>query len=171
MTTIAEAFEAGIDAVIADPTINKGAFVDAMQTVITTGLSNAEGNDFVDAVAVEYGLNGIVNEPGTYTKLRNEINNEGAAVAMRLFNNLAVAINSLPEAVPVINAAQLQDLRDERDQINDALDRSDVLIAAEPAGTVGRLIKEVLRNGKDLLRQHKQSLRDQIQNITGDPDS
>lgn len=171
MTTIAEAFEAGIDAAIADPAITKAQFTDAMQTVITTGLSNAEGNAFLDAVALEYGLSGVVNEPGTFTKLRNEIVNEGAIVAKRLFNNLAVTINALPEAEPVIQAATLLDLRNERDMIDAAIDRADVLIAAEPAGTVGRLIKDILREGKSQLRQHKQAIRDQIQNLTGDPDS
>jgi uncharacterized membrane protein len=171
MTTIAEAFEAGIDAVIADPTINKGAFADAMRAVITSGLSNSETTTYIDAVALEYGLLGIVNDPGTYTKMRNEIANEGEVTAKRLYNSLAVNLNALPEAVPVIEAAELLDLREDRDEVDNAIDRCDALIAAEPAGAVGRLVKEVLRDGKNSLRQHKQALRDQIQNITGDPDN
>ena len=170
MTTIADAFEAGIDAVIADNTLNRGGFVDAMQTVITPGLSNAEGNAFVDAVAAFYEANGIINN-ATYNNLRGEIINEGDTVAKLLFNNLAVGINALPEAAPVIQAAALMDLRDERDNVDAAITRMDDLIAAEPAGTVGRLAKEIFREGKRLLREHKQNLRDQIRNLTGDPDS
>jgi len=170
MTTTAEAYNAGIDAVIADNTLNRGGFVDAMQTVITSGLSNAEGNAFVDAIAVVYESLGIINNP-TYNNLRGEIIAEGAPVSKDLFDALAVRINAMPEAVPVIQAAQLLDLRDERDQVDAAIDRADVLIAAEPGGTVGRFIKSILREGKNQLRQHKQAVRDQIQNLTGDGDS
>lgn len=170
MTTLAEAFEAGIDAVIADNTLNRSGFVDAMQLVITSGLSNAEGNTFVDAVATFYNVNGIINNP-TYNNLRGEIINEGDAVAKSLFGNLAVGINALPEAAPVIQAAALVGLRDERDMIDAAITRMDDLIAAEPAGTVGRLAKDIFRDGKLLLRQRKQAVRDEIQNLTGDPDS
>ena len=163
------AWQAGIDAVVADNTLNRGGFVDAMQTVITDGLSNAEGNAYVDAVATR--LNGfdIINNP-TYNSLRGKI--VADPVAHRtLYDALATDLNALPEAAPVISAAELTRLRDERDSVNDALDRLDVLIAAEPAGTVGKLVKEVLRNGKQLLRQHKEQLRDAIRNITGNPDA
>jgi hypothetical protein len=170
MTTLQEAFDAGIDAVIADNSLNRGGFVDAMQTVISRGLSNAEGNAFVDAVAVFYEQNGIINNP-TYNNLRNEIVNEGADVAKRLFLNLGAGINALPEAVPVNNAARLQDLREDRDQIDAGLTRLDELIAVEPPGTVGRFVKDILRQGKQQLRQYKQEVRDQIQNLTGNPDS
>lgn len=166
---IEDAYQAGIDAVVADNTLNRGGFVDAMQTVITDGLDNAEGNAYVDAVAAEFNRLGLINNP-TYSNLRGNIIAD-AVLHRELYDALAIALNALPEAIPVIDAAQLTVLRDERDNVNAAIDRADVLIAAEPAGTVGKLIKEVLRDGKNLLRQHRQQLRDQIQNITGDPDS
>lgn len=170
MPEVRDAWEAGVQAVIADNTLNRGGFVDALQTVITQGLSNAEGNAYVDAVAVEFNRLGIINNP-TYNNLRGEIINEGETTAMAQFDALAIALNGLPEAEPVIDAATLMTLRDARDNVDAAITRLDDLIAAEPAGTVGRLVKETFREGKRLLRQHKQELRDQIRNITGDPDS
>lgn len=169
MSLLPDAWQAGIDAVVADNGLNRGGFVDAMQTVITDGLSNAEGNAYVDAVAVQFNAFNIINNP-TYNNLRGHIIDDPAA-HRALWDGLAVALNALPEAEPVLEAASLTALRDERDNVDAAITRSDDLIAAEPAGTVGRLVKEILRDGKRLLRQHKQALRDQIQNITGDPDS
>ena len=168
MTDIALAYQAGIDAVVADNTLNRGGFVDAMQTVITDNLSNAEGNAYVDAVAAEFNRLGIINNP-TYNNLRGNIIAD-PAVHTSLYAALAVSLNALPEAQPVIDAAELTKLRDERDNVDAAITRCDDLIAAEPAGTVGRLVKEVLRNGKRELRSHKQSLRDAIRNLIGDPD-
>ena len=169
MTDIATAWQAGIDAVVADNTLNRGGFVDALQTVITDGLSNAEGNAYVDAVAVEFQRLGIINNP-TYNNLRGNIIDD-PAVHRALYDALAVSLNALPEALSVLSAARLTELRDERDSVNDAIDRCDALIAAEPPGTVGRLVKEVLRGGKQQLRDYKERLRDEIRNITGDPDS
>lgn len=169
MTTIADVYQGGVDAVIADNTLNRAGFVDAMQLVVT-GISNAEGVAYVDALAVEYERLGIINNP-TYSSLRNEIINEGAVTTLVQFESLATVLNALPEASPIIDAVSLFELRDTRDQINAAIDRCDVLIAAEPSGKVGRLVKDVLREGKRLLRQHKSEVRDHIQSLTGDPDS
>lgn len=168
-TTIAEVYEAGVDAVIADNTLNRAGFVDALQTVITTGLSNAEGNAYVDAIAVQYEAIGLINN-ATYNNLRGEIIAEGKTVAMAAFEGLAVVLNAMPEAEPVIQALELQNLREDRDNADGAITRMDDLIAAEPAGPVGRLAKEIFRDGKVKLREHKQAVRDQIQNILGDPD-
>ena len=170
MTTVADAWDTAVDAVIADNTLNRGGFVDALQTVIDRGLSNAEGNAFCDAVAAEYNRLGIINNDN-YNALRSEIINEGADVSKALFRALATTLNAIPEVVPVIQAASLIDLRADRDAINDGLTRLDDLIAAEPNGAVGRLVKEVLRQGKDQLRQYRQQVRDAIQSATGDPDS
>ena len=165
-----DAWQAGIDAVIADNTLNRGGFVDAMQTVITTGLSNAEGNAYVDAVAAEFNRLGIINNP-TYNNLRGEIIGEGAVTARAIYDALAVSLNALPEAEPVIQAGRLQELRSDRDNVNDAITRVQEIIDNEPAGPLRRLVREAIRPGKDLLRQHKQALRDEIRNLTGDPDS
>ena len=168
MTDVATAWQAGIDAVVADNTLNRSGFVDAMQTVITSGLSNQEGNDYVDAVAAEFNRLGLINNP-TYNNLRGNIIAD-PVVHRNLYDALAVTINALPEAKPVIEAAQLTELREDRDEANNAIQRCDDLIAAEPPGPVGRLVKEVLRDGKRSIREHKQRVRDQIQNILGDPD-
>lgn len=169
MATIEEAYQAGIDAVVADNGLNRGGFVDALQTVITDNFSNAEGNAWVDALAAEFNRLGIINNP-TYNNLRSNIIAD-PVVHRALYDALAVTINALPETNPVLQAAELTRLRDDRDNADAAIDRCQVLIDAEPAGTVGRLVKEVLRDGKRLLREYKQQLRDQIQNLTGDPNS
>ena len=170
MANVRDAWEAGVDAVIADPTINRAAFVDAMQTVITQGLSNAEGNAYVDAMAAVYERVGLINN-ATYNNLRNEINSEGKATSMEAFDALEPALNLDAAAAPVNNAARLMELREERDNADAAITRADDLIAAEPSGPVGRFIKDVLRNGRRDIRQHKQAVRDEIRNLTGDPDS
>lgn len=170
MTTLSDAYMEGVDAVIADNGLNKQGFRDAMKLVLVSNASNSEITAWIDALAAEYERLGIINNP-TYPNLRSEIINEGATVSEALFDALATSINGLPESDPLLQAAQLLDLRDERDEINNAIDRADDLIAAEPAGTVGRLIKDGLRNLKQELRIHKQAIRDQIQNLTGDPDS
>ena len=170
MTTVAEAWAAGIDAVIADNTLNRSGFVDAMQTVITTGLSNSEGNAYVDAVAGVYASLGIINN-ATYNNLRAEIINEGADVAKNLYEALAANVFSVPEFEPVDEAAKLQDLREERDNADAAVDRLQELIDAEPPGPIARLVRPVLRDGKRLIVERKQAIRDEIRNITGDPDN
>ncbi len=168
MATIEEAYQAGIDAVVADNTLNRGGFVDAMQLVITDNFSNAEGNAYVDAVAAEFNRLGIINNP-TYNNLRNNMIAD-PVVHRNLYDALGATINALPETQPVLQAAALTALRDDRDDVNAAIDRCDALIAAEPPGNVGRLVKDGLREVKRLLREYKQQVRDQIQNILGDPD-
>ena len=170
MTTLSEAYMEGVDAVIADNGLNRAGFRDAMKLVLVSGASNSEINTWIDALAVEYQRLGIINN-GTYNNLRGEIIAEGDVTSQALFDALAVSINALPESQPLLDAARLIDLRDERDEIDNAIDRCQALIDAEPAGTVGRLVKDILRDGKRLLREHKQGIRDQIQNLTGDPDS
>ena len=169
MTTTSDAYQAGIDAVIADNTLNMNGFEAALRTVLTARFTSAEADAWVTAIVAEYFRLGLINA-STYNRLRASIIDDAVA-ARALFDALAVSINGLPETVPALESAQLIDLREDRDNVDAALDRCDVLIAAEPGGTVGRLVKEVLRDGKNSLRQHKQQLRDQIQNITGDPDA
>ena len=166
--SLTEAWQAGVDAVVADNGLNRGGFVDALQTVVTDGLSNAEGNAFVDAIATEFNRLGIINNP-TYNNLRGNIIAD-PAVHAALFNSIGT-IGQLPEAAPVFEAINLTNFRDDRDNVDAAIDRIDVLIAAEPGGTVGRLVKEILRGGKRELRGYKERLRDEIRNITGNPDS
>lgn len=171
MTDIVEAFRAGIDAVIADNTLNRAGFSDAIQTILTARFSNADSNAWVDAIAAEYNRLGLINNP-TYGNLRGSIiNATDANEAEALFIALGSTIGALPETAPAVASGRLIDLRDSRDNIDAGLDRLQALIDAEPSGTIGRFVKEVLRNGKDLLRAEKQRLRDEIRNITGDPDN
>lgn len=169
MTTAADGWQAGIDAVVADNTLNRGGFADAMRTVLTANFSNAEAVAWIDELAVEFHRLGLINNP-TYNNLRGHIITD-AAVHRLLFDALAVAINALASTSPASLSARLLDLREERDQIDGAIDRLDAIIEAEPSGTVGRLVKDVQRTGKNNLRGRKEELRAEIQTITGDPDS
>lgn len=169
MTTVTDAWQAGIDAVVADNTLGRGGFVNAMQTVITSGLSNQEGNNYVNAVATDFNRLGQINNP-SYNNLRGNIIAD-AVLHRSLYDALATSLNALPEALPVISAARLTELRADRDQVDAAITRVDEIITNEPPSRVRRLVRDAIRPGKDLLRQHKQALRDEIRNITGDPDS
>ncbi len=171
MTDINEAFRAGIDAIVADNALTGNAFNDALRTVLTDNFSNTEAGDWRDAIAAVYESVGLINN-ATYNNLRGSIINAASAdEAEALFVALGASISQLPETAPAVAAARLVDLRDERDSVQGSLDRLDVLIAAEPPGTVGRLVKAIFRNGKDLLRVEQASIREQIKIITGDPDS
>lgn len=161
----------GLDAVIADNTLNRQGFVDAMQTAITSGLRNQEGNDWVDAISVEYSTLELCSNP-TYVSWRNQaLLNPTRAAVIAMFDALNRTITGVPAFVPVGQAIDLFNLRENRDNIDTALDRFDVLIAAEPNGAVGRLVKEQMRESKQRLRELKQNVRAAIQAITGDPDS
>jgi hypothetical protein len=170
MTTAQEAWSAGIDAAVRDNTINKAGFADAIRQVLTQRFSDAQAKAWIDAVATEYHRLGLINNP-TYSSLRGAITKAGADSSLALFEALGLSISVMAETIPATQSAQLVDLREDRDQIDAALARCDELIAAEPTGTVGRLIKDVLRQGKVNLRQHRMQVRSEIQVITGDPDA
>lgn len=167
MTTTTEAWQAGIDAVVADGTLTRGAFADAIRTVLTANFSNAEATAWIDAVAAEFNRLGQINNP-TYNNLRGNIIAD-AVVHRALYDALAT-LGQLAEIKPAELSAELIELRDERDNADAAIDRLDVLIDDEPAGPTRKLVRDVLRQGKDQLRQHKQDLRNRIQQIVGDPD-
>ena len=170
MTTTRDAIEAGIDAVIADNGLNRGGFADAIRTVLTDDFGNSQATAWIDAIAAEYNRLGLINNP-TYNNLRGNFIGEGKATSLELWDALSRNIGGLPESNPAERSATLVSLRDERDNIDAAIDRLQVLIDAEPGGTVGRLVKDELRAGKQRLRDRKQAIRDVIQSLTGDPDS
>lgn len=172
MTDTTQAFRAGIDAIIADNALTGAGFNDALQTVLTAAFTNADATAWRDAIAVEYARLGLINN-GTYNNLRGLIINAAdAAEAEALFLALSASIGPLPETAPAAASANLIDLRETRDTADAGIARLQVLIDAEPsAGGVGRLTKDILRNGKELLRQEKNRVRDAIQNLTGDADS
>lgn len=170
MTDIATAFRAGIDAVIADPTLNGGGFNDAMRTVLVFRFTNAQATGWRTAIATEYNRLGLINNP-TYNNLRGNIISNGADASESLFTALISAIGTLPETIPAIESCQLIDLRADRDAIVDALARFDVLIAAEPNGAQGRLVRRGMRQAKDQLRQFREEVRARIRQIIGDPDA
>ncbi len=169
MTTIADVHQGGVDAVIADNTINQNAFENAIEAVIP-GISGAEADAWVSALIIEWERVGVINN-ATFNSYRSEIIANGAAVSREQFEAMSTAVFLLPSTTPIDEAAQLFDLRDTRDNIGDALDECDVLIAAQPAGSVGRLVKDAIRIGKNWLRSERVRVRSEIQAITGDPDS
>lgn len=171
MTTLRDAYEGGIDAVLADNTLDRGGFADAMRLVITDGLSNGDTTAWIDALATYFNSLGIINNP-TYNNLRNEIINSGKDVSLALFDNLYEKIRDLPESQQPVERALLQSYREDRDNADAAITRMDQLIAAEVGGgLVGRLVRQELRNAKQRLRDVKAEAREGIGRYTGDPDS
>lgn len=158
MTTNSEAFEAGVDAVIADNTLNQNGFENAVQT-IATGISNAEADAWVAALVVEYNRVGITNNP-TYGNFRGEIINEGKATALALFGALAATINALDETQPVNTDLRKIDLRADRDEVNTSIDTLQAFIDL-PAST--KQVKEALRIGIHELRGLKRRIIDELQ--------
>ena len=167
MTTYNEAWQAGIDAVVADTGLNRGGFADAIRTVLTSRFSNSDATSWIDAVATEFDRLSIINNP-TYNNLRGNILADPVA-HRALFDSLST-VAQLAETRVAAVAADLIGLREERDNIDAAIDRLNVLIAAEPNGVVGRLVKETMRQGKDSLQVRREEVRNQIRTITGDPD-
>lgn len=163
MTTLADAYQAGIDAVVADNALNRGGFADAVRTVITANFSNADATGWIDAIAAEYNRLNQINNP-TYNNLRGHIIAD-PAIARALFDAVSTVAN-LPESFVAGEALDLIDLRADRDEVNTSID---TLLAFKTGAT--RQVKDALQLGIDQLRAHKQDLRNQIQAITGDPDS
>lgn len=162
MTSTVDAFQAGIDG--SHSAFTKGEFADAIRTVVNSGYSDAEAKDWIDVIAVEYNRLGVINN-GTYASLRSKINSD-KAVATELFTALQANLIQLPETRLVTEALKLSDLRVERDDVNDSIDT----VQAFKTGAT-RQVKDALQLGIDQLRGYKESVRDQIRAITGDPDN
>ncbi|MCP4377718.1 MAG: hypothetical protein GY794_16270 [bacterium] len=164
MTNIIDAWQAGVDAVVADNGLTKNEFTLAVRTVLTSNFSPTVAGDWVDAVATEFNRLGLINNP-TWNNLRGNIINS-AVDHMELFEAL-VTIGQLPETLPAIASALIISLRADRDQIDTSIDRLNVLIDTES----DTLVKEAIRAGKLAAQEQKQRIRDEIQAITGDPDA
>lgn len=169
MTTLNDAYEAGVDAVIADNTINQNGFEDAIRALVTT-LSGPDADAWVSELIVEYNRLDLINNP-TWASFRSNIISDGKALAMDLFASLETAINALATTPTVIDDIRLMDLRIERDNIDEAILEMTALIQAQPNTVVGNLVKDALRVGREYLRVRKQEVRDEIQRITGDANS
>jgi hypothetical protein len=169
MTTLNDAYEAGVDAVIADNTLSKNGFESAIRAFVTP-LDIADADAWVTELIDEYDRIELTNNP-TWANFRNKIISDGKPLAMEVFAAMEAAINLLTTTPQVREDINLMDLREERDNIDAAIDEMNVLIAAQPNDVVGRLVKDTLRIGKDLLRTRKEQVRNEIRAITGDPDS
>ena len=163
MTTINDAWQAGIIAVVADNTLNKGGFADAVRTVITSNYSNAEATAWIDAVADEFNRLTVISNP-TYVNMRGHIIDD--PVAHRQVFDALSTIGQLPETQPAVPALELIDLRAERDEINVSIT---TMVGFRPGTT--RQVKDALNIGIDGLVAHREQVRQRIQQITGDPDS
>jgi len=157
MSTV-PAFEAFVDAAIADPTLSKGDAADLI-TPFGANISGPEARAWLDAIAVGYETIGVLNN-GTYSAMRNEIVAEGKTVSMALFAALAATINLLPETFPISEGIQILYLREERDQI----DGNIVTMQGLKVGQ-NRQVREALQLGVDQLRGYKESVKDQLKGI------
>lgn len=164
MTDKQTAYAAGVDAIIADNGLSRTAFADVLQT-FTNSFSNAEATDWIDATATRYFELGLASN-SNYNQLRNSIIADGAALAKDKFNSLISTIDGLPESQAFDDGLLLKNLRDQRDEV-------DTSITTMQGFRVGATeqVKTALNVGIDFLRDIKQVLRQQIEAITGDPDS
>lgn len=165
MTTPTEAYEAGVDAVIANNSANKGAFADAIRTVVTQAYTDAEAKAWIDELALEYNRVGQINAT-TYASMRSKIIADGKDLAMVRFEALAQSINQLPETKVMEVSLELIDLRSERDEADANIDILIALKSGQP-----KQVKDAIQLGIEQLRGYKREIREQIQNLTGDPDS
>lgn len=164
MSNINEAYAAVVDAIIADNGTSRAAAIDVVRT-FTDDVSNTEAGDWIDAVAGDYWRLDLVSN-GNYAQLRNSIIADGAQLAKDKFDALISSINALPETPVVAQGIRLQDLRADRDEV-------DTSIATMQGFRTGQTqqVKDALNAGIELLKIEKQRLRDEIETITGDPDS
>ncbi len=98
MNTISDAWRAWTAAVQQPGNVSQDEATDIIQTFGPT-LTDAEGDAWFVAVAVELGRLGLIN-PATYVGLRNFANNNEVG-ANDLFDALLISINGLAETRPV----------------------------------------------------------------------
>lgn len=165
MTTITDAYEAGIDALIADNTLNRGGFADAIRTVVDQAYSDAEAKDWIDQLSAEYQRVGQINND-TFGSFRAKIIADGKGLSLIRFEALSQSISLLPATKDIDKALDLIDLRAERDEADANLDILRDLKDGQP-----RQVREAIQIGLDQLRAHKQQTRDQIQALTGDAET
>lgn len=175
MTTLTELYTAAVNAVITNAEINRAGVVDAMQIVLPQGLSNVEGNAFIDALATSYADLGIINAP-TFGAWRRGVTSNGADNAINLFEALAIRIHAMPETEVVVRELTLYDLRGQRDNLNAALDKlNETIDAIEVDDSIPKIVRGLLgtalRQSRKTLHQMRVSLRDEIRNLSGDADS
>lgn len=164
MTTNTDVFEAVIDAVIADPTISQGVAQDAVRTVATINVNNAEAKAWLDELQVVYESIGVINT-AAWVAFRNEIVNEGKLTSMALFTALQSSINGLVSSEPINFSVRKQDLREERDTANANIDR---LIVVRD-GETERQVKDSINIGISELRAYKQRVIDELQSLGDAP--
>jgi len=162
MITTSDAFQAGIDAVLADNTLGRGGFVDAIQTVIAQRFNNVQGSSWVDAIAVEMNRVGSINNP-TYGSMRNKIIDAPVECAA-LFTALT-SINALPETIPAQEAIKIIELRSDRDEVAASIGILNTFKVGQPPQ-----VFEAVNVGINQLRGFREQIRDQLRNLIGDPD-
>ena len=163
MTTISDAWQAGIDAVVADNTLNRAGFVDALQTVITQRFSNAEGNAWCDAVATEFNRLGLINQP-TYNRLRAHIIAD-PVIHRSLFDALQATISTMPETLVAVTSLRIINLRADRDEVNTSIS---TLQGFKTGQT--QQVRDSLDAGIAALRQQRENIREALRGLIGDPD-
>lgn len=154
-----------VDFVIANPAVSRGESVNHLQ--IVANVTNAEGNDWFNAVAVMLASIGAINN-GTYGVMRNDIVNSGDVVSKNLFNAVFQAIRELPETAAVGIAirnferqrriveitADIQQVRTYRD----ALPNPPAITDREEE----RSVRKALVDGIQSLRQEREELRGRV---------
>ena len=106
MSTLQDAYNAVVDAVIIDPALSRndaGAIIEAFGPTMT----GAESKGWLDEMAAEYDSLGIINNP-TWAGLRNGIVNDGDVASKDLADALEARIAELPLTPAVGGAIDLE---------------------------------------------------------------
>lgn len=148
--------------IIANPTTTRAESVDHLQLV--ANVTNAEGGDWFNALAVFFESIGVINNP-TYNNLRGEVINEGETVSAAMYSAVFQAIRELPETATVGIAVRnferdrriteittdIQQVRDYRD----ALPAPPAIVDPQEE----RAVRKALNDGLRDLRQEREDLR------------
>lgn len=124
MKLLIEFIEAFIDFIVANPAATRAEAVDFLQTQ-TNGVNNAEGNAFMDAMAVYVESLGWSNQP-TYNNMRNMIVNDGDVKSKAFFNAILQAMidsAGFQDAVveEVVRALRVFDLERQRTRLTEQI--------------------------------------------------
>ena len=168
-----EFIEGFVDFIIANPTANRGAAIDHLQTE-TNGVNNTEGGAWIDAMSAYTNSLGW-NTSATYNNLRNKIVSAGDVTAKAFFGTIVVPMvnnptfNTNPVVPDVTRAIRVFDLERKRQRIRDKIAFLRTARDALPTATTpsNNLEENALRgayqDGLEVLRQERDRLDSRIE--------
>ena len=151
-----------VDFVIATPTATRAESVDHLQLV--ANITNVEGNDWFDALAVLLDSIGSINNPA-YASMRNDVINSGDVISKNLFDAVFGKIRELPETSTISFAIKNFERQRRLAEINVDLTQVRAYRDALPAPPAitdpgeERAVRKALTDGVQALREEKQAIQ------------